>query len=308
MVNEPQLPLPAAVVLCRLLRRQTEVPCVQGRTVRATAVIGGDVLHRQVLASQDGAGRHAVGTEGLVALQIPAVIAHGGGQTHNGIHQVHLILPVRQGGQQAVDELELRQHRAVGQRHVFPGEAAGIHQSAGQQLVQGQDIPAAPGLILGQHPLVQRRPVTVLGPVGVGVLSVQTGVVQGFLRHDHLIAQRLRQIDHPVRVHGPVIQGHIGDGSGALPLRHRCRCPLRGRAAARQQQQAQQSAQQRDAQLLHHSDPPVEKSRKAENGIPNRVWNAVPSFSCNARPYRPRPPRFRPLVRPSMPLSMASPA
>ena len=240
LVDEAELPLPAAEVLGHGLLRDAVVRRVQGRAVRPQGVGGRDVLHCQGVPAEGRAGGHAVGAQGLVAREIPAVIAHRGGKAHDGVQEVHLVLPVREEVQNGGEEGLLRQNRAVLQDHVRPGEAPGVHEPSGEKLVQGQDIAIAARRLPVLEPGVEPRPVTVGRAIGVGVLPVQPGAVEVLLRHRQPVAQGLRQVDHPVGVHRPVVQGDVADlRAGILPLRQPLRLRHGGAAGGEQQTEPQ---------------------------------------------------------------------
>ena len=130
----------------------------------------------------------------------------------------------------------------------------GAHQPPGVELIQGEDVAVAPRRLLLQHPLVQPPHVPMLGAVFVEGLAVQGGPVQVPVRHGQGVAQRLRQIHHPLHVVGPVVQGHIGNrlprlGGGGLRVGQGLRPP--GGAAAQQNHRQQQ----RKHSHLHKKPP-----------------------------------------------------
>ena len=240
LVDEAELPLPAAEVPGHRLLRDAVVHRVQGRAVRPQGVGGRDALHRQGVPAEGRAGGHAVGAQGLVAREVPAVIAHRGGKAHDGVQQVHLVLPVREEVQNGGEEGLLRQNRAVPQRHIRPGEAPGVHEPSGEELVQGQNVAVAARRLPVLEPGVEPRPVAVGRAVGVGVLPVQPGAVEVLLRHREPVAQGLRQVGHPVGVHRPVVQGDVADlRAGVLPLRQPLRLRRGGAAGGEQQTEPQ---------------------------------------------------------------------
>ena len=136
---------------------------------------------------------------------------------------------------------------------MFP-HRAGIDQSAGEQLIHGEDIPVAASLLLGQHPLVEVGPVTVLGAVFVEGLSLQAGAVIVRLGHLQVISQRPCQILHPLHIVRPVVQGHIGHRRTV----HLFFCRVHRRLGAAAQQQTGQ--QGRQDSLFHRTSFQKERS------------------------------------------------
>ena len=242
VVAEPELPLPGGEIVLHGPLRQGLLRLHRHRgAVRPQGVVRRDVLHRQRRAGQVGPGRHAVGPQGVVLVEAEAAVAGGGRQAHHRVQQPDPVVLI--GGEhrdQLLQQLQLPQGPAVGEGHrLLRRHGPGVHQPAGEQLVQGEDVPVAPGLLLGQDPFEQVRPVAGLGAVFIEGLAVQGGVVVVRLRQQQLVAQGVRQIHHPLRVVRPVVQGHIGDDRlvrrGALRIRR-----LRPhRAAARQQRTGQ---------------------------------------------------------------------
>ena len=236
----------------------------QGDAVLGIAVIGKDVLQRQIVPLQGGTSHHAIGPQGVVLLQPEALISHGGRQAHHAVKEVDPVVRVlRQGEDEGVEGLRLAHGGAVvkGQGE-FPADGAGVHQPAGEQLVQGQQeqVAALPVHLL--DPGHQGLPVAVLGAVAVGLLAVQLRAVGVAFRQDHLVPGGLRQIDHVLHVVGPVVQGNIGDD--LIPVPHVLdggvqRLQRRGDLPRRRQRPDQHHKDSRqhqgcggDAKLLQH--------------------------------------------------------
>ena len=228
-VAKPQLPLPGGqIVLHGSLRQRLLRLHRDGGSVRPQGVVRHNVPDGQTRALQVGTGCHAVSPQGIVLVEAEPAVAGGGRQPHDCVQQPDPVVLIRC---QQVDHRrqQLRFHQCLsgGKRHrVLPSHSPGADQPAGEQLIQGQDVPVTPGGLLLSHPLVQCSPVPVLGPVLIRGLAVQPGAVQVPLRHGQLVAQGFRQVYHPLGVVWPVIQRYVGDhrrtGPGGL-LFHRLR-------------------------------------------------------------------------------------
>ena len=225
------------LIVARLLRLGAEV-----FPIGPPPVTLANVLQIQRVPLQCPPGQGSEGPDGIVVLQGPALIAHRGGQPHDGIQQPDDIVFIGGEGRQKLLKHGVHLNGpAPGDFKVVPRHRPGGHQPPGVQLVQGENIAVAPRRLLLQHPGEQGPGLPPLEAVEVFRLAVQGRAVQDLLRHGQGIAQGLRQIHHPLHVVGPVVQGDIGDGlprlgGGGLRIGQGLR-PSGG--AARQQDQGQ---------------------------------------------------------------------
>ncbi len=170
-----------------------------------------DVFYRERVAVKLGPRLHGVFAQGVVVVERVAVVADRRRKAHDRVEQPDLVLRRGKRSEQALNKLGLAQDRAVGKRDSLAGKAAGVDKSAGQELVERQNVAVAAGLLLREHPLVQSGAVAVFKAAFAERLSVEPRAVVLLVRHDELIAERACQIRHPVGVDGAVVQRNVGN-------------------------------------------------------------------------------------------------
>ena len=89
-----QLAAAGAEVLLHFPLLQAELAQRQLASVASQAVIRLNGLHRQGFPLQHRPARHTVSAQGIVAVQIPVVVAHRGSQAHHAVQQPYLVVSV----------------------------------------------------------------------------------------------------------------------------------------------------------------------------------------------------------------------